>query len=281
MSDDIQASFWGHVGELRRSLIYSFFAVAVGVIVCFYFYQDIFHLLTRPLQQKGSVHVAELKTLRVANSGEDDLHYLHEGTAYLIPAKSHVDLEQSVPNGGLVVFGPIEGMLIALKVCLWTGFVASSPFWVFFLMRFIHPALRPDEKRCILPFLLLSVLFMGTGGLLAYFVTIPLANNYLQSFNATLGINLWSLNQYLDYTLFLLLANAFAFEIAVVLLLLVHFGILSAAMMASKRRHMIVLAFILGALLTPPDILTQVMLAIPLIILYELTLLYAKVVSRG
>jgi sec-independent protein translocase protein TatC len=301
MSDESAlAPFWDHVAELQRTVLLALGTIVLGVVLCFCFYQQIFQFFTRPLEhslQQGPLAVQELKRTRITNSASSEIlyvlkqgqsppSYLSEGVqprgnrVYNLSPGSFLDLEEPIKSG-LVIFSPIEGMLIALKVCFWCGVVFTSPLWAFLLLRFILPALRPQEHALIAPFLGLSILFIGLGLLLAYFVTIPIANAYLLAFNASVGVNLWSLSSYLDYTLFLLLANVVAFELAVILFFLVHLKIISAQMMSAKRRHMIVAAFVLGALLTPPDVLTQLMLAIPLIGLYELILVYARLRSAA
>ena len=292
----MREGFWEHVEELQKTVIQILIAIGIGIIICFFFYQQIFHFFTQPLEksfkQRG-LYAQELKRVRINNGDSKPVvytlkttqphpSYLSEGVIALsakefqLSPGSFLDIEEPVAHGGLVIFGPIEGMLITLKVCFWCGVALMSPICVFLLLRFILPALHPQEHLLILPFLGMSALFILAGILLAYFVTIPIANSYLMAFNASVGINLWSLSNYLDYTLFLLLANAIAFELAVVLFFLVHLQILSLETMIAKRRHMIVIAFVIGALLTPPDILTQLMLAIPLILLYEIILLYAR-----
>lgn len=180
----------------------------------------------------------------------------------------------------LVLFSPIDGMSIAFKLSFWTGLVISSPFWVYFFLRFAAPAFHVEEWRKILIFIALSVIFLAFGTAFAYRVTIPLANRYFETFNDAIGTNLWSLSQYLDYTLFLVLANGLAFELSLTLFFLVHFGIVSAKALKDKRRYMILFAFILGAILTPPDVTSQLMLALPLAGLYELAILYAILRER-
>jgi sec-independent protein translocase protein TatC len=290
------APLWEHVAELRRTLLYSLVAILICTCVAFYFHDDVFKWLTQPLHT-SALHHQEMRHERIRNTSAQrhfytlptrgsTIEYKSAGIkaiderTFEIPPGEHLDIQRLIDANTLAVFGPIDGMLIAFKVCFWLGVVIAAPIWVYLLLQFIIPALRPTERRLVVPFLCLSLVFMGTGALLAYKVTIPLANKYLETFNATIGLNFWSLGNYLDYTLFLVLANALAFEIGVILLFLVHFGILTAETMAGKRRHMIVMAFILGALLTPPDILTQFMLAIPLIALYELILLYARFLHK-
>jgi len=237
--NDHDAPFWGHVAELRLVLIQSFFIILTAILLCLWFYQEIFSILTLPF---------DVDTLSAKN---------------------------------LVIFGPIDGMSITLKVCFWMGIVLSSPCWIYLILRFAAPAFEQREWQMVIPFISLSILFLGIGVGFAYFMTIPLAKQYLELFNASIGTNLWSLSHYVDFTLFLILANAMAFELSLILFFLVHFSIVSPETLASKRRYMIVLAFILGALLTPPDVLTQLMLAIPLIGLYELAVLYARFVQRA
>lgn len=149
------------------------------------------------------------------------------------------------------------------------------PFGFFFFFQFFFPALRRSEKRLLLPFILLSFLFAGFGGCFAFFITIPSANAYLFTFNQKLAQNYWSLQSYFDYTLFLILASSLAFELFVVGLFTVELKAVSWETLKSKRRIAWLAAFILGALLTPPDILTQFFLAIPLILFYEVVIWYA------
>lgn len=276
------APFWEHVSQLRKTVLQMVGVLVFALIISLCFYQEILGFFTAPLHSEMGLHKLSVSRLEIANSTPEPALYqlapnerLLEGSL-TIPPGDKIIVEKVSPWNNLVVFGPIEGMLIALKVSFWTALVASSPIWLFLLLRYLLPALHPGEIGLLTPFLVLSTLFIAGGLLLAYKVTIPLANAYLAAFNDTIGTNLWSLSNYLDYTLFLLLANAFAFELAVVTLFLVHLGILSAEFLAGKRRYAIVAAFILGAILTPPDVLTQLMLALPLVLLYELALLYAR-----
>lgn len=176
----------------------------------------------------------------------------------------------------LIVLGPAEGFSTALKVSFWFGLTATAPLWILSLLQFIQPALRAHERRLVLPFLVISVGLMSLGLLFAYFVTIPLANRSLFAFNETLGQNLWSLTHYIDYTILLLLANALSFELAALFLVLIHTGWISVDWLTANRRLMIVCIFVVSALLTPPDVLTQVFMAFPLILLYECLVLYAR-----
>lgn len=290
--NDETATFWEHMDDLRRAFVSAITVIAIGFALSLFFYQDILTFVTAPFND-SSYHRKEVLRERVENPSEYELAYSVPGDfnrllslspggqaisdkTYLIAPHGHVEFERLKDGKTLVMLSPLEGMMASVKICFWVGLVISSPLWIFFLLKYLLPALQQQERRAVAPVVGIALIFMVMGFLFAYFVTIPLANQYLLSFNNGIGENLWSLSNYLDYTLFLMLANAFAFELSLILLILVHYRILNADAMAAKRRHMIVVAFILGAILTPPDVLTQFMLAIPLIILYELAILYAR-----
>src|SRR5947207_3024004 len=102
----------------------------------------------------------------------------------------------------------LRRILISILILIGLGILLS----LFFFLQFIAPGMRKREKNLLIPFFGLSLLFLGLGLLLAFFVTIPLANQYLYSYNDNIGLNLWSFSYYLDYTIILLMANALAFE---------------------------------------------------------------------
>lgn len=291
------ASFWTHIEELRLTIIRCFLFIGIGIILSFVFYDTLFAILTSPIKNiHHHSHLLTRKSVkreRILNQGNveqsyrlppsshyilasQNVHQVSDNT-YILPPNGYIEMETLISPMELVMMGPIEGMLITMKVCIWAGVALASPFWTFYLFRFIAPAFGVQDRKILLSFTLLSFVFVIAGLLLAYFVTIPIANEYLYQFNQALGTNLWTLSHYLSYVITLLLANAFAFEMCVCLLCLVHFNLISAKSMAAKRRHMIVAAFIIAAVLTPPDILTQFMLAIPLILLYEIAIIYAKI----
>ncbi len=176
----------------------------------------------------------------------------------------------------LVILGPLDGMLSILKLSFWMGLVLTAPGWLYFIFKFIQPALNPMEQTVSLPFFGLSLLFMLPGGALGYFVILPMANKYFFAFNSEIGINMWSLSYYLNFTLFLLLASALSFELGALFFILVHYNLISLENMVGKRRYVILAAFIAGAVLTPPDVITQFAFALPLIALYEIAILYAR-----
>lgn len=176
----------------------------------------------------------------------------------------------------LYLLSPLEGFSMAAKLSLWMGIILSSPFWLFFLLDFLLPALSPREKRLLIPFLALSLLFVAGGVYFGYRVTLPLVIDFFTHFNAGLGTNLWSMRQTVDLLIGLLLAHGIVFELYVILLFLVHFDLLTHLLLLKTRKGVIVAIFILAAILTPPDLLSQLLLAFPMLFLFESVMLYAR-----
>lgn len=230
--DEITATFWEHVSELRSVLLRALFAILLGTLTALYF-SDV--------------------TL------------------------SFIQSTLSLP---LSLFSPQEGFLSLFKIAFWLGFLGTSPYWILGILRFIKPAMRGKIKRLIPGFSFLSLLFISCGIALCLFVTLPLANQFFYDFNQSIGVNIWGFAAYVDFLLLLVFAHGTAFEIGALLLLLIHVGVLHWKTLAEKRRHAALFSLILGALLTPPDILTQLLIAIPLMGFFELAILYGKIRQR-
>jgi sec-independent protein translocase protein TatC len=296
MSEEFLANFWDHVEELRHTFLQSLLIIFLGFILAFYFYEPLVNFLTLSWQKTQLTSSTPIKQVikreRLINSTSQPINYAVPQEASAILISEGVEslhfpfyrlqpiqyIEYSLPEREtqLVLLSPLEGLLIAFKVCLWVSVALTSPFWIYLVLKFVMPGLNQQERLIIIPFILNSIAAIAIGTSLAYYGTIPLTNFYLESFNATIGKNLWSLSEYIDYTLIIFLGHTIAFELCLILLFMVHFRLLSAEWLISKRRYMIVTAFILGALLTPPDVLTQLLLALPLVGIYELAILYAK-----
>lgn len=297
---DSHSSFWDHLDELRGTLFKVLWTLVIGISLSLFFYPTILDLILSPLASQSvqsGLAVHEIKHQTIVNTGTHSLSYTvpyvdyavlkispsitqNQVNAFVLPAGTSLEISYAIKPHPLALLSPLEGMQTTFRICFWMGLAATSPLWLWFVGRYLYPALHAGERKLLAPFFLLSVLFLGLGALFACTITIPLSNEMLSAFNAEIGANLWSFSHYIDYTFLLMLANGLAFEIALLLFFCVHTGLLSTEGMKSKRRHTIIAAFVIGALLTPPDVFTQFMLAIPLIGFYELAILYARIRER-
>lgn len=264
-------SFWDHVEELRKSILRMGFVIACATIVAFFFHKPLFQLLLAPLNKSPFEKQVLVKERYIAHqeTAIGDVH-LKPGEIY--------DVE--VPRKQFYLFSPIDGFLAVLKVSFWAGILLSSPFWTFFLLQFILPALRHRERSVLLPFFGLSLFFIGGGILFAYTVTLPIVSRFFEKFNEAIAENLWGLGQTLDFALILILAHGLVFELYVGLLFLIHFRVLTTSQLIRARRVAMVLILILAAILTPPDLISQLLIAIPMLLLYETTIFYAHYRER-
>ncbi len=178
----------------------------------------------------------------------------------------------------LIYISMPEAFITYVKVALFSGFFISFPFFLFQLWLFIKPGLRAEEKNILRPFIAISPVLFILGAGFAYFFVIPLAFEFFLSFENPSSMALPLLlearmSEYFSLTISFLCAFGFAFEFPLVLLGLSQIDLLKASTLQKNRKYAIILILIVAAILTPPDILSQILLAIPLILLYEGTIL--------
>ncbi|MFN3599294.1 MAG: twin-arginine translocase subunit TatC [Aquificaceae bacterium] len=187
-------------------------------------------------------------------------------------------VKRSYPKVELITLSPTEPLFILLKISVVFGFILSLPVILYQLWRFVEPALYPNEKRLIVPLTFFSIVLFLLGGAFSYFVALPMALKFL------LGIGLsqlqatpfLSVNLYISFLLKMIIGFGIAFELPVVIYLLQRAGVVSEAQLKAFRKYFIVIAFVAGALIAP-DVTTQVLMAIPLILLYEISLWVGKI----
>ena len=299
MKDKNSLSFWEHLEGLRFVLIRSFCLILIGSLISLGFYEQTFSFLKKPLENlqkqglnEGIVHYS-LERERYVNQGEEKTFYFPDledlniktdlslGATSFGEGKFHLlngaflDFERVGNRSPLFILSPLEGLSVAFKTSLFLGFLGTSPLIFFMVFNFLRPAMRQKEKKLIFPFLFLSLCFLCMGLYVGFFFTTPLANYFLYNFNQSIATNFWTLDSYLSYSLFILISHALAFESAVLLFFLVHIGVITAEQMSSKRRFIYVLSFVFGAILTPPDVFTQIIMASLLISFYEMGIFYA------
>jgi len=245
--DDTKAPLLDHLIELRRRLLYSVLALFLACAISFYFADYIFSFLTKPLA--------------VAFGGREG--------AKLIYTKLY------------------EAFFVQLKVALFAGFFVSFPVLANQVWMFIAPGLYRNEKKALLPFLIATPVLFVLGAALAYYFVMPTAFRFFLSFedhNQLGGISqeaLPAMGDYLSLVMHMVFAFGFSFLLPVLLVLLARVGILSLETLVKGRRYAIVIAFAVAAVVTPPDVISQLMLAIPLWILYEISIICIRLMNRA
>lgn len=242
--DETRAPLLDHLIELRTRVIRALLALGVGFAVCLYFADDILGLLVWPLKQ-------------------------------------------AFPNGeGQLIFTKLpEVFFVELKVALFAGFMVSFPVIANQLWAFVAPGLYAREKRAFLPFLLATPVLFGAGASLAYFVVMPIAFTFFLGFGGeTGGLQVQALpsaGEYLSLVMQFILAFGMTFLLPVLLLLLHRAGIISRSQMAAARRYVIVAIFVIAAVVTPPDPGSQLILALPLWLLFEGSLVLMRLQEKA
>ena len=184
-----------------------------------------------------------------------------------------------VKHGELVYLAPMEGFVTQLKVAFMAGLVVSMPYLLFEGWRFIAPGLYKREKRTVLMAMALTILSFYLGAYFGYRV-LPFATGFFLSFGEGLINSTWSFAHYLDYVIRVILAFGLVFELPLVIALLTTLGLVGPRGLRKVRRHAYVGVFVLASIITPPDVITQVVLAVPLILLYELSIGVSALLTR-
>ena len=241
--EETSMNFLDHLKELRQKLIYSIIFSILSFIVSFYFSQSIFEFLAKPLTS-----------------------ILQDGN-------------------GLIYTALQEAFLTNVKVAFFTAAFISFPFLSFQIWSFISPGLLKKEKKISLPSLIAIPFLFLLGAAVVYYLISPIAWKFFLSFQTSqadsINITLQAkMNEYLSLMMTFIFAFGLAFQLPVILLLLVRVGVLTIQQLVSFRKYAIVLAFIFAAIITPPDPFSQISLALPVIILYEVSILISRFLSK-
>ncbi|UCD55575.1 MAG: twin-arginine translocase subunit TatC [Candidatus Omnitrophota bacterium] len=180
----------------------------------------------------------------------------------------------------LVFISPQEAFLCYLKISLFSGLVLSAPVVLFNVLKFIWVALNKREKNIFVAYLIGGIFLFGLGIFFSYYIALPAAINFLLSFSSDLIRPFISVAKYISFSIFLILAFGMAFETPLFIVLLTRSGIVNSRTLRKQRKYFIILLFIISAMLTPPDVITQVLLAVPLIMLYEISILFAGISEK-
>jgi sec-independent protein translocase protein TatC len=187
------------------------------------------------------------------------------------------------PDGTMVYTGLADALLLQFDLAAMFALFVTIPATIWHLWAFVSPGLKSNEKKLILPILIVSPLLFMAGAAFAYWIMFPMAFGFLVSESSSMGIPgmlLPNVKDYLSFTIGLLKVFGLAFQLPLVLIVLNRLGILSRELVVKSRRYAIVGIFIIAAILTPPDVLSQLILAIPLVLLFEASLWFMKKTSN-
>ena len=242
-----KSGFISHLVELRQRLINSFIFLFSFFVVCYFFSEEIYSFLVQPY----------------ADAVKDDN-----------------------VNRRLIFTALQETFLTYLRVSFFAALFVSSPIILMQIWKFVAPGLYKNEKEAILPYLIATPILFLFGGMLVYYLIMPLAIKFFLSFeassiNSALPIQLEAkVNEYLSLVIKLIFAFGLSFQLPVILSLLARVGFIDSVFLKERRKYVVVIIFVAAAILTPPDPITQIGLAIPLLILYELSIFSVKIIEK-
>lgn len=177
--------------------------------------------------------------------------------------------------------GPMDVFVANIKVSLLTALVLASPVWLCQFWKFIEPALYAHEKKWIIPFIVTSVVLFLSGVFFSFFVVMPIALHYLIGIGLEVGVPIITITDYLSLLIILLFAFGVVFETPLLLVLLSLLGFVSAETLSEHRKVIIVGIIVVASILTPPDIFSQIMMAIPMYVMFESAVLIIRFIERS
>lgn len=240
MSTEEKSPFTEHLGELRDRLVRSFIAVGIGFVAAYFFKEKLFEILTAPL---------------VTAMGENG-------------------------NARMIFTGLPEAFFTYLKVALLTGIILATPVLFYEFWMFVSPGLYRAEKKYFLPIVFLSVFFFVIGASFGYFIVFPYGFKFFLGFATETIYAMPSMKEYLSFASKMLLAFGFVFELPLVLTFMARMGLVTVPFLKKNRKYAVLLFFVGAALITPPDVVTQIMMALPLMILYEISIIGARLFGK-
>ena len=250
--EDAKLPLTEHLTELRKRILISVAALFIVFLFVFNYSEQLFNFLTFPLKTEMKIDLVR--------------PYIHLK-------------DKAAPP--LVFFAVAEAFWMHLKVSFVAAFILSLPVILYQLWSFIAPGLLEREKKYVVPFVFSSTLLFLTGALFCFMVVLPFAITFLLGYKTSSFTPMLSVEKYIDFCLKFILAFGAIFELPLVILFLTRFGIVSPKTLASHRKYAILFSFIAAAILTPtPDAFNQVLMAVPIIILYEIGILLSIIIYR-
>lgn len=254
---DVKMPFTEHLSDLRKRIIISLIAVLVGFVVAFIYSEDLFRLLTFPLKYSISFSISQPFVYLVEKNIKDN------------------------PLPLLIFLAPAEAFWMHMKISMITGFVVSLPVIFFQLWKFVSPGLRHKEKKYVVPFVIIATTFFLIGAAYCFFFVLPFAMGFLLTYKTASMTPMLSVGKYVDFCLKFILAFGAIFELPIAIIFSTHMGIVNPKTLAKNRKYAILIAFVVAAILTPtPDAFNQTLMAVPMIVLYEVGVFISRIFIR-
>ena len=242
-----QGSFVEHLTELRSRLVKSFIYLFICFIICYFFAENIYRFLVEP----------------------------------------YADAVRNDSTNRRLIFTALhETFITYLKVAFFTAIFVTSPIILIQIWKFVAPGLYKDEKRALLPYLIATPTLFLLGGMLVYYLVMPLAIKFFLTFETSIQVTSLPIqleakvNEYLSLIMRLIFAFGISFQLPVLLSLLARVGFIDSEYLKKRRKYVVIIIFAVAAILTPPDPITQIGLGIPLLILYELSILSVRIIEK-
>lgn len=189
-----------------------------------------------------------------------------------------IPLYPAMPEDSSMIFtGLPEAFFTYLKVSFFASIFLTSPYTLLQIWKFVSPGLYKSEKKYVAPFVIFSTIFFIGGAAFAYYVVFPIGFKFFLTFGDGLIKPMLSMKEFLSFSLKLLLAFGVIFELPLFMFFLAKAGIINSRILTSNRKYAVLIVFIVAALLTPPDVVTQILMAVPLMLLYEISIWVVKI----
>lgn len=230
------------------------------------------------MEDKRATIVEHLNELR--NHIGKSLIFLLVCSVIIYSSIDKILLFLSKPVGKLVFIAPQEAFTTNIKIAFFVGLLFSSPFILYQIWKFVSLGLLPKERKYIRIFGPLSFLLFVIGFTFGYLIIVPIGMKFLLGFASEILAPMITISKYISFVFNLSFAFSLVFQLPIVILFLTKIGIVTPAVLKKRRKEAIVLVFITAAIMTPPDVVTQVLMAVPLILLYELGILFSRLAYK-
>lgn len=255
--EDARLPFTEHLEDLRKRITISLIALLITFVIAFNYSEEIFKFIIFPLKYSLSFSTKN-------------------------PFIQIVPQEKLSPDTKLVFLAPAEAFWMNFKIAFVAGIIPALPVVLYQIWKFISPGLLPKEKKYVFPFIIVATSLFFAGAAFCFFIVLPFAMSFLLTYKlGDILMPMLSVGQYVDFCLKFILAFGAVFELPILIIFATRMGFVTAKTLSKNRKYSVLVAFIIAAMLTPtPDAFNQALMAIPIIVLYEIGILASRIFVR-